>query len=351
MIEVDRIIHGDALATLRLLPSESVHCVVTSPPYFGLRDYGVDGQLGLEATPAEYIAVMVAVFAEVRRVLRADGTLWLNMGDSSANDGKWGGSSSGKHAQGLHGSTGIGRRKRTTGLKPKDLVGMPWRLAFALQADGWCLRSDIIWHKSNPMPESVTDRPTRAHEYIFLFSKSARYYYDADAIREPIKPKTLTTYGCSVKSSKGNDALGGVKADNWARSITVRGPKLRSTDKQRGHSRRHAGFNARWDAMTKAEQQAMGANKRDVWTVGTRPYRGAHFATFPPALIEPCILAGCPTGGVILDPFMGAGTVGVVARRHSRHYLGIELNTEYIALAEARIADEIQPVLWSAATA
>lgn len=344
---MDRIILGDALTTLRSLPSESVHCIVTSPPYFGLRDYGVASQLGLEATPEEYVTQLVGVFREARRVLRADGTLWLNLGDSYANDGKWGGSSGGKHARGLHGASGVGRGKRSTGLKPKDLMMIPARVALALQADGWWLRSDIVWAKGNPMPESVTDRPTRAHEYIFLLSKNARYYYDGDAIREPVKPKTLTTYGCAVRPSKGNDALGKVKADNWARSVATHGPKLRSADKQRGHGRRHAGFNARWDAMSKGEQQALGASKRDVWTVGTHPFPGAHFATFPPALIEPCVLAGCPPGGVVLDPFMGAGTVGVVARRHVRHYLGIELSASYVSLAEARIAAETQPALWS----
>jgi DNA modification methylase len=349
-LEVDRILLGDALTVLRTLPSESVHCIISSPPYFGLRDYGVAGQIGLEASPEEYVAQLVAVFAEARRVLRSDGTLWLNLGDSYANDGKWGGSSGGKHARALHGTSGVGRGKRSTGLKPKDLMMIPARVALALQADGWWLRSDIVWSKGNPMPESVTDRPTRAHEYIFLLSQNARYYYDADAIREPVKPKTLTTYGCTVKPSKGNDALGKVKADNWARSVTRHAPNLRPSeqhDKQRGHGRRHAGFNARWDAMSKGEQLALGVSKRDVWTVGTHPYPGAHFATFPPALIEPCVLAGCPPGGVVLDPFMGAGTVGVVARRHSRHYLGIELSAHYVALAEARIAAEIQPFLWT----
>lgn len=365
----DTILCGDALDTLRTLPDECVQCVVTSPPYWGLRDYGVAGQLGLEPTPEEWVESMVAIFAEVRRVLRRDGTLWLNVGDCYANDAKWGGTSGGVMAKGLHGKQDVGyRRRRHTGLKPKDLIGLPWMLAFALRSDGWWLRSDIVWHKPNPMPESVRDRPTRSHEYIFLLTRAQRYYYDADAIREPIKDKTLTTYGSPVRS-KGNDGLGGVKADNWARTVKVRRPKLPAgwdvdpgthgrfhrdgrerTDKLRGHSRRHAGFNDRWDAMEREQQMALGANKRDVWTVGTRPFKGAHFATFPPRLIEPCILAGSRPGDLVLDPFMGAGTTAVVARRHSRHYLGIELNPSYIELAEERIAAEIQPVLWTCDT-
>jgi DNA modification methylase len=318
----DSILCGDALTTLRTLPSESVHCIVTSPPYFGLRDYGVAGQIGLEQMPEDYVTQLVAVFAEARRVLRTDGTLWLNIGDSYANDGKWGGASGGKHATGLHGASGVGRNKRHTGLKPKDLCMIPARVALALQADGWWLRSEIVWAKPTPMPEPVIDRPTRAHEMIYLLAKSEHYAYDADAIRESLAPKTFTTFG-TKHHAQGNDALGRVKSDNWGRTVAERKPKLN------------------------AAGRIAGANKRDVWTVASRPFREAHFATFPPKLIEPCILAGCPVGGVVLDPFMGAGTVGLVARRHSRHYLGIELNAEYIALAEGRIANERQPVLWS----
>lgn len=371
----DVILQGDALMTLRQLPSGIAHCCVTSPPYWNQRDYGVPGQIGLEATIEEYVARMVEIFAEVKRVLRPDATLWLNLGDAYANDGKWGGSTSGKHAQGLHGETSIGRNKRRTGLPPKSLIGLPWRVVFALQEAGWILRSDIIWHKLNPMPESVGDRPTRAHEYIFLLSASVCYYYDAAAIREPLAEKTYTTFG-SKHRPQGNDALGQVKSDNWGRTVGERKPKVWKTpagwdtstgdgghgsfhrngraqgaqrsDKQRGHSRRHAGFNDRWDAMSKEQQQSLGANKRDVWSLGTYAFPGAHFATFPPKLIEPCILAGCPSGGLVLDPFFGAGTTGVVARRHSRHYLGVELNPAYVEMAEARIAEERQPVLWTA---
>lgn len=336
----DAILCGDALSTLRQVPSGIAHCCVTSPPYWNLRDYGVPGQIGLEATIEEYVARMVAIFAEVRRVLRPDGTLWLNLGDAYANDVKWGGSTSGKHAQGLHGGTSIGRGKRRLGLKPKDLIGLPWRVAFALQEDGWWLRSDIVWHKSNPMPESVTDRPTRAHEYIFLLTRSERYYYDAEAIREPAKPGSKIT-----KMPDGWDTGPGA---HGAFHRLGREKGARVADKQRGHSRRHAGFNDRWDAMSKEQQQSLGANKRDVWSLGTYAFPGAHFATFPPKLIEPCILAGCPPGGLVLDPFMGAGTTAVVAVRHNRHFLGIELNPVYIELAEERLGAGIQRVLWTA---
>jgi len=203
------------------------------------------------------------------------------------------------------------------------------------------------------MPESVTDRPTRSHEYIFLLAKSERYYYDAAAIREPLRPKTFTTFGIA-HHAQGNDALGGVKSDNWGRTVSTRQPKVwdgtaRAADKQRGHSRRHAGFNDRWDQMSKEEQQALGANKRDVWHVASKPYHGAHFATFPPKLIEPCILAGCPAGGVVLDPFFGSGTVGEVTIAHNRHYLGIELSAAYIELAQARLGKGIQRHLWDSA--
>lgn len=250
------------------------------------------------------------MFALVWTALKDDGTLWLNLGDSYANDSKWGGASGGKHAKALHGATGIGRGKKESGLKSKDLVGIPWRVAFALQAAGWYLRSDIIWHKPNPMPESVTDRPTRSHEYIFLLSKSAKYYYDSQAIKEP-----------------------GVSA---GRPVTKKAAP-RATDKQRGHGRRHDGFNERWDAMEKTEQCSGLRNKRDVWQVAPANFRGAHFATFPPALIEPCILAGCPVGGTVLDPFGGSGTVAEVAIKHRRRAILCELNPEYVKIIETRL--------------
>jgi len=299
------IIHeGDVRAVLPTLEAGSVHTCVTSPPYWGLRDYGADGQLGLESTPAEYIEKMVAVFREVRRVLRDDGTLWLNLGDSYAHDDKWGGATGGKHVPELHGGAGLGREKTVTGLKPKDLVGIPWAVAFALRADGWYLRSDIIWHKPNPMPESVTDRPTKAHEYLFLLAKSAKCYYDADAIAE-----------ASVKGAAGSDF---------------------HTGKTGGHQLGRASTEPRSDDTSTR-------NKRTVWTVATQPYAEAHFATYPEKLIEPCILAGCPVGGVVLDPFNGSGTTGAVAVKHGRNYVGIELNPAYIEMAKDRIGRALKP--------
>jgi DNA modification methylase len=269
------ILHGNCRQVLPTLPPESVQCCVTSPPYWGLRDYGVDGQLGLEPTPDEYVANMVAVFSEVARVLRDDGTLWLNLGDSYASGSK--GSGGPNEKQDSNAGSYYDIRKFNHGLKPKDLCGIPWRVAFALQADGWYLRSDIIWHKPNPMPESVTDRPTKAHEYLFLLSKQERYFYDAEAIRED-------------KSRHGGGQLGS--------------PDFR--------------------------------NKRTVWTIPSQPYSEAHFATFPEDLVKPCILAGSRLGDTILDPFSGSGTVGKVATEFGRRAVLIELNPSYIKLADTR---------------
>ena len=322
-----RILTGDVFDRLAELPDESVHCVVTSPPYWGLRDYGVDGAIGLEATFEQHLGTLVDVFAEVRRVLRSDGTLWLNYGDAYANDTKWGGSTGGKHAKGLHGKTNIGRAKRNTGLKPKDLMMMPARVAMALQADGWWLRSEIVWHKPNPMPESVRDRPTSAHEKIFLLAKSTRYFYDAEAVRT---------------SRRSDEDANGFRGRSYVNGAP--GPRKTAgnhhVDKQRGHSRRHAGFNGRWDTMAKEQQQSNGANLRNVWTIATHPYPGAHFATFPPALVEPCIKATCPAGGTVIDPFGGAGTVGLVAERLGRDSILIELNPAYADMARRRIHDD-----------
>jgi site-specific DNA-methyltransferase (adenine-specific) len=284
------------------MPERSVDCCVTSPPYFGLRDYGVDGQIGLEPTPDEFVAKLVAVFREVRRVLRDDGTLWLNLGDSYAARIRQSGP---EHAGELTRSGGaITKMVRAlpVGLKEKDLVGIPWRVAFALQADGWYLRQDIIWHKPNPMPESVTDRCTKSHEYVFLLSKSARYYFDSEAMQEP-----------SVYAGKTGNFNGKKKV---------------------GRSEQPTG-NERSDAPSYLVKDTR--NRRSVWTVTTKPYKGAHFATYPPALIEPCILAGSRKGGVVLDPFNGSGTTGEVAILNGRSYVGIELNAAYIKLAETRI--------------
>ena len=331
-----RIHIGDVREKLAGLPADSVHCVVTSPPYWGLRDYGVAGQLGMEPTLGEHIETMVEVFREVRRVLRPDGTCWLNYGDCYANDTKWGGSSGGKHVTALHGSSGIGRRKTTTGLKAKDLCMIPNRLAIALQDDGWWVRSEIIWHKPNPMPESVTDRPASSHEKIWLLTKSARYFYDADAVRVAAAESSIQRWAQDIESQDGSERANGGRKSN-GNMKAVGGPKK---DKQRGQGRRHAGFNDRWDAMSKEEQQSNGANLRNVWTVPTKGFSEAHFATFPPTLIEPCIKAGCPKGGIVLDPFGGAGTTGLVADRLGRDCILIELNPEYAEMARRRIEDD-----------
>lgn len=513
---------GDVLAVLRELTSESVQCIVTSPPYWGLRDYGTSGQLGLEKTPEEYTSKMVEIFREIRRVLKDDGTLFLNLGDSYFGSGRgptgYNGIGDQSKRQGFdhaprvsaydtHGRAPgdyqgdgcllrnlcdecqaalLGRKfhKRfqhahesvsyasvpsqahkalhylspeswdsirhllnerldlsmrdqshiegpengllpfvqestiaefspqplasssqcsncgewiseersfslcaqvsahmcddslssfgcsqdsvllseeqehhnqctgencllrvslaqppyiqpyctTNQLKSKDLVGIPWRIAFALQADGWYLRSDIIWSKPNPIPESVTDRPTKAHEYIFLLSKKEKYYYDQEAILEPCTESTFTRIAQDLESQEGSwRANGGAKTNGPMK------PVVRKTDKQRGHSRRHAGFNDRWDHMTKAEQAANGRNKRTIWTVATHPFSEAHFATFPEDLIKPCILAGCPEGGIVLDPFGGSGTTAVVSRSLGRKSIYIDLNPKYADMAIKRL--------------
>ena len=300
---------GDCLGTLRRMPDGIAQTCVTSPPYFGLRDYGHAGQIGLEATPDQFIAKLVEVFREVKRVLRDDGTLWLNIGDSYTG-GKTGRDDAGKDIGGRGGNKlGSGnpgggvQRKATEGYKPKDLIGIPWLLAFALRADGWYLRQDIIWHKPNPMPESVTDRCTKSHESIFLLAKSEKYYFDSGSIAE--------------------QAIGGTPGN-----VTHKG----KTAYENGDER----------MRTKQGLTEIGAretrNKRSVWTVATTPYSGAHFATFPTALIEPCILAGAPAGGVVLDPFFGSGTTGQVAQQLGRHYIGCELNLAYKPLQDERTA-------------
>mgnify|MGYP006921290385 CR=1 FL=1 len=358
------IICGDALAELRHLPDESIHCCVTSPPYWGLRDYGVPGQLGLEKTPEEYVAKMVEVFREVRRALRKDGTLWLNLGDSYA--GSWSGSSmrpsGGQQRSGGPGFQPLDDRVPARGgyvppgLKPKDLCGIPWRVALALQGDGWWLRQDIIWAKPNPMPESVRDRCTKAHEYIFMLSKSARYYYDAEAVKEPGSAATIQRLGqpsFDTQAGGAKDPLTGNRSCRKAlENLKKRLPSgwnncpgnHRSligrfeNDKQRGHSRRHAGFNDRWDGMEKVEQCSLMVNLRSVWAIAIKPFPEAHFATFPPEIPTRCIKAGCPVGGVVLDPFFGAGTTGMVAKELGREFIGIELNPKYCEMAERRIA-------------
>lgn len=311
-----QIINADVMDGLARLADESVHCVVTSPPYWGLRDYGVEGQIGLEPTPEAFVAKMVEVFREVRRVLRDDGTLWLNLGDSYCNTDKWGGGGPGTNGKQTVAPDGTVpswavRRKRDhiEGIKPKDLVGIPWMVAFALRADGWWLRQEIIWHKPNPMPESVQDRCTKAHEHIFLLTKSERYWYDAGAIKEAAAPETAQRY------ASGYEDWG--KAQFLGSPIDKRGPKQLTPEMLVG----------------KGEAR----NKRSVWTIATQPFPEAHFATFPEELPETCIKAGCPAGGTVLDPFGGAGTTGLVADKLGRDAILIEINAEYCAIAERRI--------------
>jgi site-specific DNA-methyltransferase (adenine-specific) len=412
-----KILQGNCLERLRELPDESVQCCVTSPPYWGLRDYGtgqweggdagcdhrangerrqlphgdgrpvetdsyaqtrtllagvgatfkdvcgkcgatrIDQQLGLEKTPEEYIAKMVEVFREVRRVLRDDATLWLNVGDSYAAGG-------GKQVvQTKNASHGLdGMRHKTPGFKPKDLVGIPWMLAFALRADGWHLRQDIIWAKPNPMPESVTDRCTKSHEYIFLLSKSAKYYFDHEAIKEPSVTcdprRPYTSQGAWDMDGRPEDQQHGgeprsFKGSKFNQGKTAEHQLGRASAKPRTAGNKSHKLVTEYEGSDSEEHRTAAGlmkiadvpwetrNKRDVWTVATQPYKEAHFATFPPKLIEPCILAGSKPGGIVLDPFAGSGTTGVVALRHKRDFIGIELNPDYITLINKRLLAEI----------
>lgn len=336
--------NGDARDILPTLAEGSVHCCVTSPPYWGLRDYKHKNQIGMEKTPDQFVNTMVLIFREVRRVLRDDGTCWLNLGDSYASNaggysanGSRGASSNKSISAGTMAAVVQNRQRRpASGLKEKDLCGIPWRVALALQADGWYLRQDIIWSKPNPMPESVTDRCTKAHEYIFMLTKSPRYFYDAEAIRNPPSEAMIQQVeeGYAGRDTKDYEDFGAQSASGTKARI-IEGMRKR-VDKQRGHSQRHAGFNERWDKMSVKEQCALGSNKRSVWTVATHAFKGAHFATFPPDLIQPCILAGCPAGGTVLDPFGGSGTTGAVALELGRSAVLIELNPDYAAMCEAR---------------
>ncbi len=295
-----KILQGNCLDKLKELPDESINTCITSPPYWGLRDYGEDKQLGMEDTPEEFVKNLAQVFREVKRVLRDDGTVWLNLGDSYSSGGR-----TTTTNQSLRGDKdyGVTRPKSSKDIKPKDLIGIPWRVAFALQQDGWYLRQDIIWHKPNPMPESVRDRCTKAHEYIFLLSKSPKYYFDNEAIKEDAKTEP------SLRNKMGE----GYQADY------TKGKRFSDGERVWGSKKR---------------------NKRSVWTVTTKPFKGAHFATFPMDLIEPCVLAGCPENGTVLDPFGGSGTTGIVASNHNRKAVLIELNAEYIEIAKQRIQDQ-----------
>lgn len=340
--ESHQILVGDCLELLRKMPNQSVHCCVTSPPYYGLRDYGVDGQIGLEETSAEFIARLVEVFREVHRVLRDDGTLWLNIGDSYASGGRGGGGAymneRGNKAWGPRAGMN-GWKSPPAGLKHKDLIGIPWRLAFALQDDGWYLRQDIIWHKPNPMPESVRDRCTKSHEYVFLLSKSPRYYFDHEVIKEPAAPSSINRWQQDIESQAGSERAQG-KTNGAMKAVG--GPRAKRDSFQRDGSKREQAIpgqskgthrpdreESTWDTATR--------NKRSVWTVATRGFPGAHFATFPPDLIRPCILAGCPPGGLVLDPFGGAGTTSLVAMQEGRRSIMLELNSDYADIATARL--------------
>jgi DNA modification methylase len=327
---------GDCIETMRQMPAGIVQTCVTSPPYFGLRDYGHDGQIGLEPTPDEFIAKLVDVFREVKRVLRDDGTLWLNIGDSyAANRGYQVPSTKGgaKHSD----SQAAGGKSSTVpdGCKPKDLIGIPWMLAFALRADGWYLRQEIIWAKPNPMPESVTDRCTKAHESIFLLAKSEKYYFDNVAIKEAAAPSSVARWSQNLEQQAGSDRVPG-KTNGNMKAVGGKGGK----NAFRGQGHQRAGDNGPENREGR-DMQEVGAsetrNKRSVWTVATTPYSGAHFATFPTALIEPCILAGAPTGGVVLDPFFGSGTTGQVAQNLGRKFIGCELNPAYKSLQDERL--------------
>jgi DNA modification methylase len=313
IMELNKIYQGDCLEELKKLPDNSINCCITSPPYYGLRDYGVDSQIGLEETPELYVEKLVDVFREVKRVFKKDGTLWLNLGDSYSGSCKGEGgtyelSKKQNSNRGSHYGKDQGvKRKFKINLKPKDLIGIPWMVAFALRADGWYLRQDIIWSKPNPMPEGVTDRCTKSHEYIFLLSKSQTYYFDNGSIQEKCVTTGIHTNHKYTKSSK------------------IYGSK-------------HNNPNSGLSAFEVGEHR----NKRSVWNVVTKPFSEAHFATFPEDLILPCVLAGCPENGIVLDPFMGAGTTAVVAVKNNRNYVGIELNPEYIKIAEKRILEPVE---------
>ena len=326
-IEKNTIINGNSLEVLKSLPDNSIDCCVTSPPYYALRDYGCDGQIGLEETPEKYIESLCDVFSEVRRVLTPEGTLWLNIGDSY-NGNKVGNTEVVKNKK-VSESNDF-HKKLWSGAKPKDLIGIPWMPAFSLRSQGWYLRQDIIWHKPNPMPESVTDRCTKSHEYIFLMSKSQKYYFDYEAIQEPCADQSRTNYACGNRTNginkDRNDNDFGERSKNWkprTKNCQYDGQKPNSF-----HLSRENG---------EPDKEYYVRNKRDVWSVNVKPCSEAHFATYPFELIKPCILAGCPENGIVLDPFMGSGTTAIVARSLNRNYLGVELNPEYIKIAHRRL--------------
>ena len=342
-METDKIYQGDCIEVLKTFEDNSIDCCVTSPPYYALRDYGVDGQIGLEDSPEKYIERLTEVFMEVHRVLKPNGTLWLNIGDSYNSSPKGNTSPSGLQSK----NYGINDKSKdraikfktmlANGIKPKDLIGIPWMLAFSLRNAGWYLRQDIIWHKPNPMPESVTDRCTKSHEYIFLLSKSQKYYFDYEAIQEK-----ATGYDgrkdTMMKGSKKYDTQ--IVPNQSVQSMAKNGHerwKFKSKNCQYDGKQPNS-MHLKREGMT--DEVYPVRNKRDVWTVNIKPCKEAHFATYPPELVSNCIFAGCPEGGVVLDPFMGSGTTGIVANKLGRHYVGIELNPEYVEMARRRIGLE-----------
>lgn len=339
-MNIDTVIQGDCREVLKTLPDASVNCCVTSPPYYGLRDYGMSEQIGLEQTPEEFIQELTDVFREVKRVLTDDGTLWLNIGDSYWGSGSRGWDFTGKLKPDVSKIQGSDKKYNLTNVpkctgnvgcyKNKDLIGIPWMLAFSLRNDGWYLRQDIIWHKPNPMPESVTDRCTKSHEYIFLFSKKPKYYFDHEAIQEPASFSTYQRLSQDIDNQEGSYTPS--KGNGKMKAVGYRLGSTKYGDSDDPHYQNKSG--KEW--YPQEEDGIIVRNKRDVWSVTTKPCREAHFATFPEDLIEPCILAGCPIGGAVLDPFFGSGTTGRVAKKLNRHYIGIELNPEYIEISSRR---------------
>lgn len=373
-----RILRGDCMDVLKTLPDESVHCIVSSPPYWRQRDYGMAGQLGLESTPEEYIDRLTAIFAECRRILRPEGTCWVNLGDKWASGGNCGGGGfmADRGPAWSHAKDAKGWRSPPAGYKDKDLIGVPWMLAFAMRAEGWYLRQCNIWAKPNCMPESVTDRSTASHEYVFHFSKRNDYWYDADAARTPAAPNTETRLAQNLDAQEGSarangdtrghrpmKAVGRLTGSPHGRHADTPLPNQeRRSDKQSGHGRKAAGFNERWNVKeasakvaagnarttaaaapgvdSRKHQDYGGANLRSVWWISPAQYREGHYAVMPDALAEICITAGCQQGGVVLDPFGGVGTTGLVADRLQRDAILIELNPEYAAMAERRIRND-----------
>lgn len=348
-MDLNQIFNINCLDGLKQIPDNSIDCCVTSPPYYALRNYGHEQQIGMEETPDEYVTKIVEVFTEVKRALKPDGTLWLNLGDSYA--GSWGNYSPHSNAP-LEGwsEERYDRRayddrtwrplnsKTLPGLKKKDIIGIPWMVAFALRSSGWYLRQDIIWNKPNPMPESVTDRCTKSHEYIFLLSKSSKYYFDQEAIKTDVAKESVKRLAQNIENQKGSDRVPGKNNGNMKAVVGNFGGKKGREHKVDSDDPNFRNGHEQFGRPYYAELKA---NKKTVWTVSTKPFKEAHFATFPEDLIVDCIKAGCPNDGVVLDPFMGAGTTALVARKLNRNFIGFELNPDYISIANKRLHDEL----------